>query len=87
MQHNLKILPEYYLELVSGAKTFELRKDNRNYQIGDTVVFSILNSDGIITPSNTIWKITYVIRGGQYGLDKEYCIFSLIPVLPEGGVD
>jgi len=36
--HELKILPQYFRELYRGNKTFELRKDDRDYQVGDYLV-------------------------------------------------
>lgn len=35
MTHELKIKPEYFEAVRSGQKTFELRKNDRNYQVGD----------------------------------------------------
>lgn len=33
--HDLKVAPPYFDALVSGAKTFEVRKNDRGYQRGD----------------------------------------------------
>lgn len=33
--HKLKILPEYYNAQIEGKKNFEIRKNDRNYQVGD----------------------------------------------------
>jgi hypothetical protein len=35
--HDIKILPEYFEPVLEGIKTFEIRKNDRNYQIGDQV--------------------------------------------------
>ena len=35
--HKLKTWPEYFPHIVSGAKTFEVRRNDRNYAIGDTL--------------------------------------------------
>lgn len=37
--HELKIKHEYLIEVVMGRKTFELRKNDRDYQIGDLIHF------------------------------------------------
>lgn len=37
MQHNLKTLPKWYKDVVSGAKTFEVRRKDRNFKVGDTL--------------------------------------------------
>lgn len=35
--HNLKILPIYFTEVVSKRKTFEIRKNDRDFCVGDMV--------------------------------------------------
>lgn len=33
--HRLKLNSDYYNDSASGIKTFEIRKNDRNYQVGD----------------------------------------------------
>ena len=35
--HDLKITPKYYDAVYNGAKTFEVRKADRPYRVGDTL--------------------------------------------------
>ena len=78
-KHEIKILPQYF-ELVSvlhgGIKRFELRKDDRNYQAGDTV--TLREWDGQEYTGNEITVgIKYVLRNcPEYGLMDGYCIFG-----------
>ena len=37
--HILKIKDEYFKEILRGNKTFELRKNDRDYQVGDLIHF------------------------------------------------
>lgn len=41
--HNLKIAPEFFK--LDGSKTFEIRKNDRNYKVGDRLVMRLF-SDG-----------------------------------------
>lgn len=38
MEHKLKTLPKYFKAVRSGSKTFEVRKDDRDYQVNDTLI-------------------------------------------------
>lgn len=38
MIHNLKILPTYFEDVTIGKKIFEIRKNDRDFQIGDSLV-------------------------------------------------
>lgn len=35
MRHDIKILPEYFDKVIDGSKTFEIRENDRDYQVGD----------------------------------------------------
>jgi hypothetical protein len=37
MKHELKTWPEYYNAVFDGTKTFEVRKNDRNYQVNDVL--------------------------------------------------
>lgn len=37
MTHELKCWPEYFIAIWDGLKSFEIRKNDRNYQVGDTL--------------------------------------------------
>lgn len=85
--HELKILHEYLIDVSIGKKTFELRKNDRDYQVGDLIRFIDIREDDStanknqIEPNideNTLYRITYVLKGvEQYGLDKDYCILAI----------
>jgi uncharacterized protein YqfB (UPF0267 family) len=34
-QHDLKITPEYFDDIVSDIKTFEVRRNDRDFKVGD----------------------------------------------------
>ena len=36
--HELKILPEYFEAVISGRKQFEIRKNDRDYKVGDQLI-------------------------------------------------
>lgn len=78
-KHILKIECRYLLEILYEGKTFEIRKDDRGYKVGDTIHF--VDPDGKEFPGfwrKLLFRITYILRNvPQYGLDKDYCIFAI----------
>ena len=40
MEHRLKIMPEFFRAVTDGRKTFELRKDDRGFSVGDHLVLA-----------------------------------------------
>lgn len=62
MHHDLKIDLPYYMAVIRGEKTFEIRNNDRGYQKGDTVTLTPHTSQGMIKsrlpPINA--TITYV---------------------------
>ena len=38
--HELKILPEYFKAQKAGKKNFEIRKNDRDYKVGDKLVLT-----------------------------------------------
>lgn len=84
--HELKILHEYLIDVAIGKKTFELRKNDRDYQVGDLIRFIDIREDkkehiAHLEPyidENTLYRITYVLKDVEkYGLDKDYCILAI----------
>lgn len=39
-KHSVKIIPAYFDAVKNGLKTFEIRKLDRDYNIGDTLILS-----------------------------------------------
>lgn len=74
MEHVLKIKDEYYEAVASGFKRFEIRKDDRGYQVGDTIRFTDLDGN----QRRGVWAITYILRDcPQYGLKEGYAILGI----------
>lgn len=72
----LKILPIYFEEVVNGNKTFELRKNDRDYKVGLKLVLREFENN-TFTGRIITKTVTYILKGGQYGLDKDYVILGI----------
>lgn len=71
-----KVLPEYFIDVINGKKTFEIRKDRIDFKVGREVLLREY-SDGKYTGRVHKIKIKYVLRNcPQYGLMDGYCIIG-----------
>ncbi len=72
--HDIKILPDFADAILDGDKTFEIRENDRGYQRGDGIRFTVTIPGKIADdhPINKkLFEITYVING--WGL-KNGCV-------------
>lgn len=75
-EHELKILPEYFEAVKSGDKTFEVRKNDRCFGIDDILI--LREYSGTRYTGRQLYKrITYVLSGGQYGIEKDYVVLGI----------
>lgn len=79
MTHALKTWPEYFSLIKDDTKTFELRKDDRPFEIGDTVILQEYSPpDTGYTGREEERVISYILRDVPHlGLKKGYCILGL----------
>jgi hypothetical protein len=77
MQHHyLKTETEYYQAIEKKLKKFELRKNDRDFKTYDILhLTEVVN--GIETGRSMVKQVIYILHGGKYGLDKDYCIMGL----------
>ena len=77
MEHELKTLPQYFDEVWKENKNFELRKDDRNFKVGDTL--RLLEFDyGTYTGRECNRTIKYILRDAeQYGLKEGFVIIAM----------
>jgi len=82
MIHKLKTIQPYFDEVVKGIKTFELRENDRNFKVGDRL--DLFEGDEQVDDinkrenKNHVHKyISYILEGGNYGLENGYVILAL----------
>ena len=74
-RHRLKLASMFFNAVDTGKKSFELRKNDRNYQIGDILELHEM-SDGEETGRVTEKQVIYILEGFK-GLEEGYCILGL----------
>jgi hypothetical protein len=79
-RHVLKTWPEYFVAIIEGRKTFEIRKNDRGFSEGDLVVLKEFNPiKQIYTGRYAEYRIGCVVDIREFGLQIGYCAFSLLP--------
>lgn len=79
MTHELKLEKEYFKEVLTGNKKFELRKNDRDFKKGDILLLREYDKEKQEYTQRAFYKtITYVLENAsQFGLQDGYCILSL----------
>ena len=79
MTHELKILPQYFEAVKYGAKTFELRKNDRGFQVGDFLKLKECTSKNF-TGRELLVEVTYVLTDTPtFGLKNGFAVLGIKP--------
>lgn len=87
MTHELKILPKYFEAVATYKKTFEIRRNDRNYQVGDKLILKEWHRGKYTGREAERW-VSYIYYGdGTYGLPEGFCVMSLKRSAPMKSID
>lgn len=81
--HELKTWPAYFEAVLDGSKTFEVRKDDRGFQVGDTLVLQewkkkpFPSFEGDYTGRECKRTVTYILRGVEWGLHPSTVVMGM----------
>lgn len=74
MEHKLKIKQEYFEPVIQGKKRFEIRKNDRNFKVGDIVVLEEIDENNIYTGDSFKTRITFLT---DYQQKDGYVVFGI----------
>jgi len=86
IDHQLKTDPDVYDDTWRGVKTFEIRKDDRGYEVGDMLQLRRTLHTGdemrngkplVYTGETCCVKVLHILRGPCYGLADGWAIMSV----------
>lgn len=73
--HQIRLSAQYFEDVCSGKKNFELRKNDRGYKIGD-ILEMMEYKDGRNTGRMARAEVTYLLED-YTGLEEGYCIMAV----------
>lgn len=91
--HELKTIGRYFEAVERGEKTFEVRKNDRAFQTGDILKLVKVTDQGKYdcswpdSPPTIYRRVSYLLQGGQFGIEPQYCVLGLTPVSEESRHD
>lgn len=84
--HELKTDPYVYDDVSNGHKLFEIRKNDRNFKLGDFLHLKKTRYSGIemkngapldYTGAEMMVRVDYILKGPIYGLADGWCIMGI----------
>lgn len=82
-QHELKTWPEFFEAILDNRKMFELRKNDRNFKVGDTLRLREYQpaaaGEGTYTNRELDVRVTYILAAGDWpmAVQKGYVILGI----------
>ena len=75
--HELKISPQYFEDVKNKKKRFEIRKDDRDFNVGDLITLKEYDNGKYTGRVIEYIPIRYILRNvPEYGLKDGYCVLG-----------
>lgn len=75
--HVLKIWPPFFEDVSNGVKTFEVRRNDRDYQVGDIVVLKEYHHNYDMYTGREVRRRICYLLDGYTGIAQGFCIFGI----------
>lgn len=78
--HELKTWPGAFQSILDGRKTYEIRREDRDYKAGDTLHLREYDADtDSYSGRDMRVEVTYITHGGCWGLPDDLCVMAIKP--------
>lgn len=75
--HTLKCWPPFFEDVLEGRKTFELRRNDRDYSVGDTLHLREWTGTGYSGRECSV-RVTYLLEDAyQFGLMEGFVVLGI----------
>lgn len=77
--HDLKLHKRWFYDVANGIKTFEIRKDDRDYKVGDSLILREWDENIGYSSFAVLADVTYIIRREDFsaGINEGYCVMGI----------
>lgn len=72
--HELKLQQPFFDDVFFNRKDFEVRKNDRNFKVGDRLKLIEFPSEN---PKYVLKDIKYILKGGEFGIEPGYVVLGL----------
>ena len=88
MIHDLKVFTHYFNPIIETKKTFEYRKNDREFKVGDTLLLKEISfENGEYTGRSCMAEVTYILLGGVFHIPSDHCIMSFKLIENDGDAE
>lgn len=82
--HELKLVEPHFSDVAAGRKTFEVRRDDRGFCVGDWLHLRHYNAqEETYGDRSALVKVTSLLRGPQFGIEDGYVVMSIVLIWTE----
>jgi murein L,D-transpeptidase YafK len=77
--HKLKTWKTFYRAIIKGDKTFEVRRNDRNFKVGDNLQLIEVDNENNMTPTKheCLVKVKYLLSGEEWGIVKGHVVLGI----------
>ena len=77
-QHELKTWDEFMRDVATGKKSFEVRRNDRGFEVGDTLLLKGWYPNmGQYSGEEIYAEITYMLIGSQWGVMDGFVVMGI----------
>lgn len=89
MIHHLKTIQPYFEHIYDGVKTFEIRKNDRDFRVGDILFlkeYRKYDEPGATYSGREVHaRIAYMFTDRDFGVQPGYCVLGLTDIEKHDG--
>lgn len=75
--HHLKIEQQYFIDIINQLKTFEIRKNDRDYKVGDVLRLNVVDENGSFIKRPDYECLVEVIYMTDYEQKDDYVVMGI----------